>query len=186
MAQVSSGPPITGLDDFEGSPVGQVAIKITKAGDGLSDALKVRPVALHRHDEVFFVLRGVVGPITFKDVSPLSDDVCRVHTIVTLDIVEVDKDQVDELLKHAKDTIRRKMEEASGVVPLFDESAGDEVVPFEDLTDEQQALWVGHSSGGHADGPVEGCPRCIAPPVRDATPAKRAPGRPRGSKNAAK
>jgi hypothetical protein len=169
------------LAAFEDDDVREVAVKITRAGDGLSEALKVSPVALHRGDEVFYVLRGRVAKITFEEVKPGSDDLRRVHVIVTQDIVEVDGADVSAILKHAQDVIRRKLEEASGQVPLTDPSG---VTPFEDLTDAEQALYIAHGSGGHAGGPVEGCPRCVAPPVRE--PTKRAPGRPRGSKSAAK
>ena len=40
-----------GLPEFEGRAVVRSAVKITRAGDGLSEALKLEPTALHHGDE---------------------------------------------------------------------------------------------------------------------------------------
>ncbi len=173
MAQVSSQPPPSLLPPFEGDEVREVSIKITRAGDGLSDALKVAPLALHRGDEVFYLLRGLVSQVNHKEVKPGSDDLVRVHVIVTQDITEVDADLAEPIIRRAKDVIRRKLDEASGIVPLF--AANDDgIMAYEDMTEDQRVLWTQHNAGVHADGPREGCPRCAEDPVRDPDPAPKA------------
>ncbi|MDQ1429196.1 MAG: hypothetical protein QOK39_2672 [Acidimicrobiaceae bacterium] len=56
----------TDLPDFDGFEVRRSAVRITKAGDGLSEALKVQPRALHYGDEVFYILRGKVAQVNHK------------------------------------------------------------------------------------------------------------------------
>lgn len=90
-----------GLGKFERRPVRKSSIKITRAGDGLSEALKFEPVALHVDDEVYFVLRGKVSKVQFGKVSADDDDLARVHTIDTIEITSVEKGDVEEFLKAA-------------------------------------------------------------------------------------
>lgn len=166
MAQVSSHPIPSLLPSFEGDEVREVSIKITRAGDGLSDALKVAPLALHRGDEVYYLLRGLVSQVTHKEVKPGSDDLVRVHVIVTQDITEVDAALAEPIISRAKEQIRRKLDEAAGIVPLFAADNGG-VVAFEDMTEDEQVLWVQHGQGVHDDAPREGCPRCEEPDDKD-------------------
>jgi len=168
MAQVSSHPIPSGLPSFEGREVREMAIIVNKAGDGLSDALKVDKVPHHHGDEVFLVLRTFVTKVNHVEVKPGSDDLRRVETLTAQDAFEVDESDIGPLFRRAKDTVRRKLDEAAGIVPLFAASSGDDdVVPFEDMSDEQQSLYVGHGQGEHASGPVEECPLCDSPPLRE-------------------
>lgn len=90
-----------GLGKFERRPVRKSSIKITKAGDGLSEALKFDPVALHVDDEVFFVLKGVVSKVQFGKIEKDDDDLARVHTVDTIEITAVDAADVKSLLDEA-------------------------------------------------------------------------------------
>lgn len=114
------------LPDFEGNPVVRSAVKLTRAGDGLSEALKVEPVVLRRRDPVFFVIRGEVDQVTFK---PLDKDAgydqVRVHTVVTQEIVLVEEAEVADLLDRESARIRR----------LRDDQAGVDQLPFDDVED---------------------------------------------------
>lgn len=105
------------LTPFDGRDVISSAIKITKAGDGLSTALQVEPGELHVGDEMHVVLKCVVGDVAFKPVSD-TDCLTRVHNLVTQEATFIDGKQVAKLL----DEQRRKIEQAAGI----------ERIPFED------------------------------------------------------
>jgi hypothetical protein len=134
----------TTLPAFEGTDVYAASMKITKAGDGLSDALEVAPVALHVGDEVYFVLKGVVEQVNHRPL-PKADGLQRVHTIATTDITQVDETAVGSMLTEATERVRREKERAEGISTL-----------------EDARLEAEHNDGAHADGLVAGCPRCDA------------------------
>lgn len=93
------------LPDFEGQGVDRSAIRITKAGDGLSAALEFQPVALHLGQRVYFVLAGEVAQINHKPDS--KDDVLvRLHTIEVVDITMVEADAVASMLDEAAERVR--------------------------------------------------------------------------------
>lgn len=74
---------MSSLDEFEGRKVAGSTIKVTRAGDGLSSALAVAPVAYHRGDTVYAVLECEVGAITYKDSKEFPELLVREHTLVT-------------------------------------------------------------------------------------------------------
>ncbi len=113
------------LPPFEGHDVRRSTVKITKAGDGLSEALKIDPEAHHLGDEVYFVLRGIVTQVNHIPVSPVDDDLARVHTVTTQEITRVESDDVESFLAEAADRIKRAKEEAEGIQRL-------DVGPFDD------------------------------------------------------
>lgn len=88
-----------GLGDFEGDPIARSTVKITKAGDGLSDALKVDPIAYHRGETVYFVLRGKVRYAGFPPLNKDGAEVVRQHIIDTVDIAIVAETDVAALLE---------------------------------------------------------------------------------------
>lgn len=88
------------LPRFEGLPVSQAAVRITRAGDGLSEALKIAPKALELGDEVYYVLRGVVRQINHKEKDE-GDPIIRVHTVEAVAITEVDPELAERLLDAA-------------------------------------------------------------------------------------
>ena len=106
---------------FEDQPVTRAAVKIMKAGDGLSDALKIEPRPMHLDTSVYFVLRGVVTSVQHVQ----KDDVLtRVHVVTTEHITEVDANHVDALLDAAADRRERARAHAVGQTSIDDDSEG--------------------------------------------------------------
>jgi hypothetical protein len=103
------------LPAFEGESVSGAKVKIVGAGDGLSEALKVTPEALHIDDEVFYVLRGTVTQISHVSKD---DEVTRVHTVKAGAITKVDADLATRMLADAADALERAKAEAQGQLLL--------------------------------------------------------------------
>ncbi len=101
------------LEAFEGKPVITCTVKITNAGDGLSDALKVDPIELHVNQRVFFVIETEVDAVQFKRVTPAGNDMTRVHVLKTQRITAVDADDVRAYLDDAQEHVRRALAEIS-------------------------------------------------------------------------
>lgn len=148
-----------GLPDFEGRPVIQAAMRITKVGDGLSEALKLAPVALHHDDEVFLVLKARVTQVNHKPIAAEEEHLTRVHTVEGIETAIVTEADVADLLAvagervvQAKEEARRAEEREAGILDLDDAGLLEE-----------------HEAGNHAD-LVEGCPECDA--ERDAEAAE--------------
>jgi hypothetical protein len=142
------------LPAFEGVSVNKSTLRLTKAGDGLSDALKLEPIALHHGDRVHLVLEGVVTQVNHRPDGKVEDgeinELTRMHTVEAVDIAIVDEDDVAELLARNRERIKLAKDAAEGVTRL----------PLDDDTPEQQALRVQHENEAHADGIVDGCPLC--------------------------
>ncbi len=131
------------LGTFEGHDVVAATVKITKAGDGLSSALKLDPVQLGIGDEVHVVLRGVVRDVIFTPTKDDPDDRTRVHVVVTDDVALVAAESVSGLLETNRERLRR----------LKDELAGAEVLPFPPgLLDEDDVPDVIRDNLGSEDG----------------------------------
>lgn len=115
------------LTEFEGADVTGSRIVITKAGDGLSDALKVEPVELHKGEIVHFILRGRVRKIGFPpahvEKGEPSVDCVREHVIDTLDIVLVDEAQVGRALDENRERVKRALESVGGQLKVDDPEA---------------------------------------------------------------
>lgn len=110
--------PDNALPDFEGKPIRQCSIKITKAGDGLSDALEVAPVALHVGQDVFYVLHGVVDRVGFPKFDTLGDELVREHTVATVEIIPVSREDVDELLRSGVERVKQLQEQQYGITQM--------------------------------------------------------------------
>lgn len=130
----NSPPPITApldaLPAFEGVPVIYSSVAIAKAGDGLSDALKVDPIALHHGEEVWFVLRGHVAQVNHVPIK--SDDSSRLvrkHRIDAEAIAIITSETGKPLLDEALAEVKRKIDESRGVEAFdFDADAPDPLV----------------------------------------------------------
>lgn len=109
---------------FESQPITGSSIVITKAGDGLSDALKVDPVELHHGETVYFVLRGKVRSIGFPPETVRqgipSKNLVRQHTIDTTDIAIVEEAAVAQMLADAADRVQRGLDSIAGQGRLDD------------------------------------------------------------------
>lgn len=113
--------PALALTDFEGDPVVQSRVKVTRAGDGLSSALAVEPRKWHRGDRVTLILDAEVTEVNHKGLTKDTPDVLvRVHTLVagTCTIVDAGNEVIDALLEAQ----RVKVEEHQGVhrIPVVD------------------------------------------------------------------
>lgn len=110
--------------EFEGDRISGSRIVVTKAGDGLSDSLKVDPVTLHKGDLVYFVLRGRVRKVGFPparvDKGEPSDDVVREHTIDTVDIAIVDEAAVAKMLETERERVERGLASMKGQLKTGD------------------------------------------------------------------
>lgn len=115
----------TALPLFENEQVLQAQVRIVRAGDGLSDALKIAPKTLHLGDEVFYVLRGVVGQVNHKRKED-SGLVVRVHTVEANEITEVDAKVATKMLQAAAVELEKAKAEAAGQLALEEENAARE------------------------------------------------------------
>jgi len=108
---------MSNLPDFEGEPVFGATVRITRAGDGLSEALRVAPKALHNGEEVHYVLKGVVRQINHRQKDEDSPMV-RVHTVEAVDITEVDADLANKILTEAATELAKAKADADGQIPF--------------------------------------------------------------------
>jgi len=111
------------LPEFEGLPVIATAIRVTRAGDGLSEALKLEPKELHHDQEVWLVLHGRVGRVSHDPVPKADGVLQRVHTIVADEAALVEQADVKELLERHREHVQTLKEQAAGVsrLPLGDD-----------------------------------------------------------------
>lgn len=106
------------LPDFEDLDVDRAAVKIMKAGDGLSDALRIRPRAFHLGEEVFCALRGVVTGISHVEKG---GEISRVHVVTTQQIELVDAADLGDMLAAAADRRERARAAVEGQTVLGDD-----------------------------------------------------------------
>lgn len=105
------------LEPFEGREVIGSQIKITNAGDGLSEALAVEPAAFPLGSKHYVVLEVDVAKVQMQGVKD-TDSLIRVHTFKAMGATIVDAELVAELVDHQKDIIRMRKEEAAGIQRL--------------------------------------------------------------------
>lgn len=114
---------------FEGHEVGKSAIRITNAGDGLSDALEMDPKALDLGDVQFYVLSGVVTQVNHVQ-KDTDGPLVRLHTIKASQITEVDPDTATAILDAAAAALAAAKAERDGQPPLdFDKDTADAALP---------------------------------------------------------
>lgn len=98
------------LSMFEGHDVIATKVAITRAGDGLSQALQIEPQELALGADVFIVMQGRVTSITMEN-DPDTDLVTRKHKIAAGTVTIVD----EKLVKEVLDQQRIAIERAKGV-----------------------------------------------------------------------
>lgn len=93
------------LPSFERKPVKKITVKVTNAGDGLSEALRFEPRPLRIGEEVDILIRGRVVAINHKNTADEGDDVEieRVQTIKAAEVAFVDREDAEPLLKAANE-----------------------------------------------------------------------------------
>ncbi len=112
---------MTTLHKFEGREVIGTKVKITGAGDGLSQALAIDPTELSLGETVYVVLECTVDKVIHERVKD-TEALTRVQSLKAGTATLVDKDLVDAKLEAQ----RVRIEEAKGVSRLdFTEEGGD-------------------------------------------------------------
>jgi hypothetical protein len=112
------------LPDFEGDEVVKATVAILKAGDGLSQALDVDPVALRRGERVFYLLETHVAHVDHAPLQPGSDLLVRKHFLNTTAITRVDGALAEPILVAAADELEKALEHAAGVMRLEEAANG--------------------------------------------------------------
>jgi hypothetical protein len=125
------------LEPFEGTEVIAASIAITKAGDGLSEALSVAPQAFHLGEKLYVVLECDVAKIRYEDVKD-TGSLRRQHTLEAKGATFVDASLVSDLVDAQKEAVQLAKEEAAGIqrLPLADEPEPD-VSPLHKLSAQQ-------------------------------------------------
>lgn len=135
------------LEPFEGRDVIKSVVKITNAGDGLSDGLSIEPQAFHLGEKRYIVLECDVSKVQHLPIKD-TDHLAREQTFRAMGAVIVDPDLVKDLVAQQKDRILEAKEAAAGI----------ERLPFEDDEDDED----GHNGEHvldvpefHEDDPVD-------------------------------
>jgi hypothetical protein len=139
------------LGEFEGHPVTASGIEIRNAAGGLTDALKVDPIAWADDEEITVVMRCKVKALRFDQIKDGDGEDSgkrrRVHIMNATEATVVDDEFASKVLKAQRERIAEaKADAAKG--PLDSEL----------LTQELEAE---HDEGAHELLPAEGCPVCF-------------------------
>lgn len=97
---------MTKLAKYEGREVVQTTLRVTNAGDGLSEGLSIDPEEYHLGDTVYVVLATECVRIAHEDVKD-TDVLKRVHTLRATEGTVVDKALVADVLAEQRDAIAR-------------------------------------------------------------------------------
>lgn len=101
---------VDGLSKFEGRDVLQATIKVTNAGDGLSEALAIDPTEMHLGDKVYLVIEAEVSKVNYEELKD-TGTLRRVHTLRAGVATIVDEAFAADVLERQRVAI----EEARGV-----------------------------------------------------------------------
>lgn len=112
----------TSLTPFENHDVVGTSIKVTKAGDGLSDALKVEPAEYELDEKVYVLLETTVADVHFPPSKDNADARIRVH-VLKAGLATVVPDSKAQPMLAAQ---RKKLEAAEGVNQLPGLDEGDD------------------------------------------------------------
>lgn len=113
------------LKKFEGREVIGAAMKVTRAGDGLSEALSLAPETYRVGEKVTLILEGEIADINYKSV-PKTDALQRVHVLRTERIVRIEGDIAKDFFDAEADRLSALRDEKDGVtrLPLDDDPLG--------------------------------------------------------------
>lgn len=145
------------IPDFEGEPVAAVGLSIRNTGHGFEKIMEVAPRVFSHGEEFFVVLKCEVEKIRHDLVAKgdLEGDLMRVHMAAAGSVTFIDADLVAEQIR-AMDA-RIEEHEAAKKAAKDKAKTGDDT-GIVDLDAQQHML--DHEDGKHADGLVDGCPRC--------------------------
>ncbi len=133
----------TALPTFDGHDVTEHKVKITKAGDGLSEALQLNGLDIQAGRTYDIVLRVTAGGATFKPVKAGDEggDYQRIDNLVAQSATVVDSDLIAEVLDaheaEVAEARQKAKEEKEGIKRLEfdddeDQAAEDGVTPDAD------------------------------------------------------
>lgn len=110
------------LTPFDDREVARTSIAITRAGDGLSEALKVAPREFHHGDTVYVVLECTCTRVQFVpfDRADPSGPLTRVHTLAAGTATIVDEELVRSHISEQAERNLRAREEEAGIIRMFD------------------------------------------------------------------
>lgn len=110
------------LTPFDDREVARTSIAITRAGDGLSEALKVAPREFHHGDTVYVVLECTCTRVQFVpfDRDDPSGPLTRVHTLSAGTATIVDEELVRSHISEQAERNLRAREEEAGIIRMFD------------------------------------------------------------------
>lgn len=128
----------TDLKPFEGREVSSTSIRITNAGDGLSEALQIDPLAMRIGERVYVVLECDVSKIRHearkatKGEESDPTDLVRVQILRANAATLVDKELVGDAINAQKDRIQEAKDEAAGQERLALEAEEQRLADAED------------------------------------------------------
>ena len=110
------------LTPFDDREVARTSLAITRAGDGLSEALKVAPREFHHGDTVYVVLECTCTRVQFVpfDRDDPSGPLTRVHTLAAGTATIVDEELVRSHISEQAERNLRAREEEAGIIRMFE------------------------------------------------------------------
>lgn len=155
MAQ-AEGQQTFDLGSYQRKKVQSTVVKITKAGDGLSEALSIEPVNLPINGKVYVLLECEVEQHAHKRVRTRGRNAAVVPNLVqliqTLEAQTVTLVDAD-LAKAPIEAQRQRIAEARA-------AAEAEAAREDPEDDEATVLTRQHFAGAHSNGLRPGCPQC--------------------------
>lgn len=113
---MATGDP-TDLGNFDGRPIMSQAVRVTRTGDGLSQALAVAPGEMHIGDTVYFAVRGVVAKITHERVIDKGEDSGFMRRVIVIEADAATPVKESAVRKALADTAKA-IEKARGIEQL--------------------------------------------------------------------
>lgn len=114
------------IGDFDGMPVVATAVKVTNAGDGLSQAQKIDPESFQMGQKVVLIIECIVARVSHEPVSKDAPTILqRVHTLRAGTVAVASSG--DTKLRKILDAQAVKIEEAKGVKRLFSDEDDDDL-----------------------------------------------------------
>lgn len=143
--QASSEP--RALEPFEGRDVIGSKVAITKAGDGLSDALSVDPVAFDLGAKLYVVLEVEVERVRYSEVKD-TQSLVREHTFAARAATIVDEELVGDLVRAQVEMTRKRKEQAAGIESLpFEQPSEHPAVPLLDKLRKNRLQEIADANG---------------------------------------
>lgn len=102
--------PTKGLSSYEGRDVVQATIKVTNAGDGLSEAMSIEPIEMRHGETRYLLIEAVVTRVQYDELKD-TDVLRRVHTLKAGTATLVDPEFAVELILKQ----RKAIQSAKGV-----------------------------------------------------------------------